>query len=280
MKHNAAVMGQFLRTRRNHLVRADLGLPPAGRKTLGLRREEVAYLAGVSSTWYTWLEQGRDVTPSLQVLDSVARTMRLSHAEHVYLLALAGYGPPPPDADPSPGTVPTHMQRLLDALAEYPAMAVARDWTVLAWNAAYAAVYPNMAEVAAADRNFLWLLFTDPYLRTLIPDWEITSTYNVASFRSEAGTRLDEPPFAGIVSRLLHASEAFRTAWESLDIDTMPTRERHFRHPEVGDLHMEQHILAPSDCPYLRLVTFIPVPASDTATRLRRLLELKAAQSN
>lgn len=278
MKHNAAVMGQFLRARRTHLVRADHGLPPAGRRTCGMRREEVAYLAGVSATWYTWLEQGREVTPSLQVLDSLARTLRLSRVEHVYLLALAGYGPPPPDDDPNPGTVPTPMQRLLDALADYPAMAVAQDWSVLAWNAAYAAVYPNMAAVDAGDRNFLWLLFTDPYLRALIPDWELTSVNNVASFRSAAGTRLDEPPFADVVRRLLRASEAFRTAWESLDIDTMPTRVRLFRHPEVGDLHMEQHILAPSDCPHLRLVTFIPVPASDTAARLRHLLDMKAVQ--
>lgn len=273
MKHNTAVMGQFLRTRRNHLPRADLGVPPiAGRRTCGLRREEVAYLAGVSITWYTWLEQGRDVTPSRQVLDSLARTLRLSHAEHVYLLALAGYGAPHPTEDPNPGTVPADVQRLLDAFANYPALAVATDWTVLAWNDAYAAVYPNMATVSAADRNFLWLLFTDPYLRTLIPDWELTGVYNVASFRAEAGTRLDEPPFADLVSRLLQTSEAFRSAWESFDIDTMPSRQRHFRHPEVGDLHMEQHILAPSDHPHLRLVTFIPVPAGDTAPRLHRLL--------
>ena len=137
---------------------------PAG-LTRGLRREEVAYLAGVSVTWYTWLEQGRDVTPSRQVVDSLARTLRLSHAEHVYLSALAGHSAPQPAEDPSPGTVPAHVQRLLDALADYPALVIAPDWAILAWNAVYEALYPNVATVAAADRNFLWLLFTDPYLR-------------------------------------------------------------------------------------------------------------------
>lgn len=273
MKHNAAAMGKFLKSRRSQLVRADLGMPPAGRTTVGLRREEVAYLSGVSITWYTWLEQGRDVTPSRQVLDSLALTLRLSHTEHVYLLGLAGYGSPYPDEDPNPGIVPDHMLRLLDALTDFPAMAVASDWTVLAWNAAYEAVYPNMATVSVADRNFLWLLFTDPYLRTLIPDWEVTSTYNVASFRAEAGNRLDEPPFANLVNRLLENSDAFRSAWESFDIDTMPSRARHFRHPEVGDLHMEQHILVPTDHPNLRLVTFTPIPDGETAARLRRLLD-------
>jgi len=274
VKHNAAVLGQFLRARRRQLVRAELGVPrTTGRTASGLRREEVAYLAGVSITWYTWLEQGRDVNPSRQVLDSLARTLRLSHNEHVYLLALAGYGAPHPSPDPSPGTVPADVARLLDAFADFPAMAVTTNWTVLAWNAAYEAVYRNIAKVPVAERNFLWLLFTDPYLRTLIPDWELTSMYNVASFRAEAGTRLDEAPFADLVSRLLKTSDAFRSAWESFDIDTMPSRERHFRHPDVGDLHVEQHILAPSDHPHLRLVTFIPVADSDTAIKMRSLRE-------
>lgn len=272
MKHNAAMLGQFLRARRRNLLRAELGMPRTGRTTSGLRREEVAFLAGVSVTWYTWLEQGRDVTPSRQVLDSLARTMRMSHTEHVYLLALAGYSPPHSTAEPTPVTVPADVQRLLEACADFPAMAVATDWTVLAWNAAYESVYPNIARVAVADRNFLWLLYTDSYLRALIPDWEQTGMYNVASFRAEAGTRLDEPPFADLVARLLQTSDAFRTAWESFDIDTMPSRERRFHHPDVGDLFMEQHILAPSDHPNLRVVTFIPVAVTDTADKLRVLV--------
>jgi transcriptional regulator with XRE-family HTH domain len=274
MKHNAAMMGRFLTSRRRQLVRAHLGLPQvAGRTTRGLRREEVAYLAGVSVTWYTWLEQGRDVTPSRQVVESLARTMRLSHAEHVYLSSLAGHSAPQPAGDPSPGTVPAHLQRLLNALGDYPSLVIAPDWEILAWNAIYEALYPNVATVAAADRNFLWLLFTDPYLRALMPDWELTGAYNVASFRAEAGTRWGEPPFADLVSRLLDTSEAFRVAWESYDIKTLPSRERLFRHPEVGDLHLEQHSLAPSDHPNLRLVTFVPMPSTDTAQRLRRLLD-------
>jgi transcriptional regulator with XRE-family HTH domain len=276
MKHNAAMIGQFLTSRRRQLVRAQLGLPQIARTTRGLRREEVAYLAGVSVTWYTWLEQGRDVTPSRQVVDSLARTLRLSHAEHVYLSALAGHSAPQRAEDPSPGTVPAHMQRLLDSLADYPALVIAPDWAILAWNAVYAAVYPNVATVAPTDRNFLWLLFTDPYLRRLMPDWELTGAYNVASFRAEAGTRLDEPAFADLVSRLLQTSEAFRAVWASYDIETLPSRERLFRHPEVGDLHMEQHSLVPSDHSDLRLVTFIPMPSTDTVRRLRQLLDPQA----
>ncbi|WP_165761874.1 helix-turn-helix transcriptional regulator [Mycolicibacterium moriokaense] len=265
-------MGQFLRRRRSQLVRADFGLP-AGRTTCGLRREEVAYLAGVSVTWYTWLEQGRDITASRQVIDSLAGALRLSHNEHVYLLALAGYGTPRPTEDPSSGTLPAHIRRLLDAFADYPVLVIAPDWTVLGWNAAYEAVYPNVATVPAADRNFLWLLCTDLYLREAMPDWELTVAYNVASFRAEVGTRLDEPPFADLISRLLIASDAFRTAWESFGVENLPSRERYFRHPVVGDLYMEQHILAPTDDPNLRLVTFIPVAGRDTVARLQRLVD-------
>jgi transcriptional regulator with XRE-family HTH domain len=279
MQHNTAMLGQFLRTRRRHLVRSQLGVPSiTGRTTCGLRREEVAYLAGVSITWYTWLEQGRDVTPSRQVLDSLSRTLRLSHAEHAYLLSLAGYSAPYPTENTSPQTVPAHVQRLLVALEDYPALVIAPHWAILAWNAAYAALYPNVETVAASDRNFLWLLFTDPHLRTTMPDWEFTCLCNVASFRAEAGTRLGEPPFSDLVSRLLQTSEAFRAAWENYGIEALPSRERLFRHPEVGDLHMEQHSLTPSDHPRLHLVIFTPIPATDTATRLRRLLDMKAVR--
>src|ERR1700730_14629668 len=172
------MIGEFLKTRRRQLLRADFGLPPVTRGTSGLRREEVAYLARVSITWYTRLEQGRAITPSRQVLDALAQTLRLSTPEH-----------------PTAQTVPAHVQRLLDALTGYPAYAIAPHWAITAWNTAYAALYPNVATVAAADRTLLCLLFPAPYLRELMPDWEFTSLYNVASFRAKAGPRLGDSPF-------------------------------------------------------------------------------------
>jgi transcriptional regulator with XRE-family HTH domain len=267
------MIGEFLKTRRRQLVRADFGLPPVARGSSGLRREEVAYLARVSITWYTRLEQGRDVTPSRQVLDALAQTLRLSSAEHAYLLSLAGYAAPQPADDPVSQTAPAHLQRLLDALTGYPAYAIAPDWAITAWNTAYAALYPNVATVVAADRNLLWLLFTDPYLRTLMPDWEFTSLYNAASFRALAGPRLGDSPFCHLVERLLQTSEAFRTAWGNHHIQALTSRERLFRHPVVGELHMEQHSLTPADHPEMHLVIFTPVLTTDTPARLRRLLD-------
>jgi transcriptional regulator with XRE-family HTH domain len=265
------MIGEFLKTRRHQLLRAHFGLPPIAGRTSGLRREEVAYLARVSITWYTWLEQGRDITPSRQVLDALAQTLRLSPAEHLYVLSLAGYSAPQLAEDPFPQTAPAHVQRLLDALTDYPAYAIAPHWAISAWNSAYAALYPNVATVAAADRNLLWLLFTDPYLRQLVPDWEFTSRYNVASFRAEAGPRLGDPPFCDLVERLLRTGEAFRAAWESHDIKALTSRDRLFRHPDVGELQMEQHSMTPTDHPRLHLVIFTPVLNTDTPTRLRQL---------
>ena len=273
MTRNASIIGDFLKARRGQVVRTELGLPPIGdRRVSGLRREEVASVASVSVTWYTWLEQGRDITASRQVLDALAQTLQLSDAEHAYLLLLAGYSAPHPVDEPVSLTVPAHVQRLFDALVDFPAYAIAPDWGMSAWNAAYAALYPNVATVPAPDRNLLWLLFTDPYLRDLLPDWELTIRSNVSAFRADAGPRLADPPFAHLVQRLLEASEPFRAVWESHSIDVLTSRMRLFRHPVVGDLHVEQHSLTPSDDPELHLVIYTPLPTTDTAARLRQLV--------
>jgi len=266
-------LADFLRARRGQLVRADLGLPAVERRrTAGLRREEVSTLSGVSVTWYTWLEQGRDIHPSRQVLDAIARTLRLSVAQHTYVLSLAGYSAPPPATSPAIAAAPAHVQRLMDAMEGYPAYAIAPDWSITGWNAAYGALYPNVATVAPGDRNLLWLVFTDPYVRTLLPDWEVTSNRFLAEFRAEAGPRLGDPAVAGLVDRLLDASGAFRAGWERHDIQGFSSRERLFHHPAVGDLRVEHHRLAPSDHPDLHLVVYTPVPGTASPARLRTLV--------
>jgi len=270
-------LGDFLRARRAGAARSDFVLPPlAGGRTRGLRREEVAYLSGVSVTWYTWLEQGRDINPSRQVLDAIARALRLSVAEHNYVLALASLPAPTPVSAPLPRAMPEHLQRLMDALVDSPAYAIAPDWTIVGWNAAYEVLYPNIAKVPPEDRNLLWLVFTDPDVRDLLPDWEVTSRSFMAEFRAEAGPRLDEPAYSSLVERLLGASGPFREGWRSHDVEGFASRERLFRHPLAGELHLEQHRLAPSDQPDLHIVIYTPVPSSDAPARLRRLLSRHA----
>lgn len=263
-------LGEFLRARRTTLVRAELGLPELPRsRTGGLRREEIAVQAGVSVTWYTWLEQGRDINPSKQVLDALARTLRMSPAEHEYVLALGGYTVDPAALD---GPLPAHIQRFLDAMAGYPAFALTPDWDIAAWNDGYTALYPPIEEVAPSDRNLLWLVFMDPYIRKLLPDWDTDSRRFLAEFRADAGTRVGEPSYTALVSRLTESSAHFAAAWQATAIERFTSRERLFHHPIAGELRLEHHQVAPVDVPDIQIVAYLPVPGTDAGDRLRRLV--------
>ncbi|MFC4396603.1 MULTISPECIES: helix-turn-helix transcriptional regulator [Micrococcaceae] len=265
-------LGLFLRARRDQALRADYGLPPIGRsRERGLRREEVAFLSGVSVTWYTWLEQGRDISPSRQVLEAVSRALHLSSTGLGYVLSLGGYASAAP-ASPAADTAPPHIQRLMDALDPNPSFALFPDWRVAGWNRAYAALYPNIDTVAPADRNLLWLVFTDPYVRNLLPDWETTSKRFLAEFRAETGQRLGDPDIQYQVDRLKEASPDFRQGWDLYDILGFESRERLFHHPAVGVLQLEHHQVSPSDRPDLHIVVYTPAPGSDAAAQMQSLL--------
>jgi transcriptional regulator with XRE-family HTH domain len=262
--------------RRESVSRADLGMPDVPRlRTKGLRREEVAVLSGVSVTWYTWLEQGRDINPSKQVLDAVARALRLSPAEHDYVLALGGHrdshGGSTGHAGPA-GPPPPHIQRFLDALDRYPAFALGPDWAITAWNSAYAALYPNIEITPPADRNLLWLVFMDPAIRKLLPDWDADSGRFLAEFRAEAGARVGEPSYTELIDRLRSASEHFRAGWEAGTVERFASRERRFFHDAVGELVLEHHQLEPADAPETQIVAYLPAPGTDAAERLAELV--------
>lgn len=265
-------LGDFLRKRREQLVRADFELPPVGRSRLtGLRREEVAYRSGVSVTWYTWLEQGRDINPSRQVIDSVANNMRLSQAEHHYVLALAGYAPNDAAALTPAAPAPAHIQRLLAVQGDSPSFAVSPDWGIAAWNRAYEALYPNVATVPDQERNLLLLIFTDPYVRRMLPDWAVTSRHFVAEYRAQAGPLLGHPAHAALVARLRAASPEFEQVWLEHKIERFASRERRFHHPDVGDLTFEHHRLIPSDLPDIHIVIYIAHDA-DSKEKMAKLI--------
>ncbi|WP_104087024.1 helix-turn-helix transcriptional regulator [Arthrobacter sp. GMC3] len=264
-------LGQFLRDRRTGLVRAEHGLPPIGRsRMLGLRREEIAAFAAVSVTWYTWLEQGRDINASRQVLESIGRVLRLSPAEQSYVLALGGHGAMPPSGSSPVAVVPPHLQALLDAL-DFPAFAVAPDWGIAGWNHAYACLYSRISQVEPEDRNLLWLVFTDPQLRQMLPDWDITSRNFVAEFRAEAGPRLGSPAHTALVHKLQDASAEFASIWAEHVVLNFASRQRVFNHPTVGELTFEQHRVVPSDVPDLHFVMYVPTSGTPTRERLATL---------
>lgn len=256
-------LGEFLSARRRSLGRSALGLPLTGRRSdTGLSREEVSTLAGVSASWYTWLEQGRDINVSRQVLLAVARVLELTTDETDYVIALAE----PDDQQPviAHDTAPPHLTRLIDALP-FPAFIVATDWTIAAWNSAYAWLYPPIATLDPADRNLLWLIYTDTRLRELLADWERDSRSFLAEFRTESGVRLSSPRHRAIVDRLLEASEDFRGQWAEHAIERFTSRRRKFRHPDAGLREFEHHRLVPSDAVDLHVVLYVPVPDEPTS---------------
>ena len=270
-------LGQFLRDRRGNLVRAELGLAPIGRsRTRGLRREEIAAFAAVSVTWYTWLEQGRDINASRQVLESIARVLTLSHAETSYLLAMGGHTPAPATEFASIEQTPGHLQRLLESL-DFPAFALAPDWGIAGWNRAYAGLYSRIGSVVPEERNLLWLIFTDPHLRKMLPDWEETSRHFVAEFRAEAGARLGSAAHTALITRLGAASPEFAKLWADRGVERFASRQRVFLHPMAGELIFEQHRLMPSDAPELNLVMYAPVPGTPTSKKMRELFAAQVA---
>ena len=261
-------LARFLRDRREQATREGFGLPNGGRgRTSGLRREEVASLSGVSVTWYTWLEQGRSINPSRQVIDALARTFRLNPAETDYLLSLAGFGAAPARVTSLVEDAPPHVQHLLDALGVNPAFALAPDWGIVGWNAAYAELYPSVAHTAREDRNLIWVVYSDPGVRELLPDWEETSARFLAEFRAQTALRAGDPQIHALVSRLNATSAEFRQAWERYSISGFQSRERRFMHPLRGEIRLEHHELTPLDRPDLRIVVYTPLgePATPKA---------------
>lgn len=269
--HARFELADFLKTRRRHISPETAGLRITGRRrTSGLKREEVSLLSGVSLTWYTWLEQARDIRPSRQVMDALARTLRMSLVEHEYVLRLTGHSIEPA-GDHAPPTLPPHGQRLMNALGNSPAYAITQNWSIVGWNRSYQELYPNVATAPVSERNLLWLVFTDPYVHELLADWRSDSMRFLNQFRAEAGSRIHEPHFAELVARLQEVSEHFRRGWASHDVEQFTSLERRFEHPRVGSLLLEHHRLSLSDCPDLHLVVYTPVHGTGTAEGLAKL---------
>ncbi|GAA2597890.1 helix-turn-helix transcriptional regulator [Streptomyces tubercidicus] len=222
-------LAAFLRLRRERITPADVGLPGGPRRrTPGLRREEVAQRAGVGVAWYTWLEQGRAINPSVQVLDAIARALLLGPAEREHLHRLAGV----PDAaarTPAGQPLPPEAQTILDALNPLPTGLVSASYDVLAFNDAYAALDPRMVLLPPADRNVLWRLFTaDEECRPLV-DWEREVSFMVGQLRAEFGRRLHDPHWRAYIRKLSEASPLFVEMWARHDVTALATHRKRFR---------------------------------------------------
>ncbi|GAA0480918.1 helix-turn-helix transcriptional regulator [Streptomyces sp. NPDC046215] len=261
-------LAEFLRSRRERITPREAGiLPGPRRRTPGLRREEVAQLSGVSVTWYTWLEQARDISVSRQVLESLARALMLDAAERRHLFALAGE--PLPGRPPADGPPPA-LQRLVDALDPHPAYCLDVHWNLVAWNRAEAALIGDPARLEPRARNLLRLMFTDPRLRTLVADWPGQARRLLAQFRADARQRIGDPHLERLTGELRQESPEFAAWWESHDVADFHANRRTFHHPRAGLLVLDYVKLAALDTPGVKLFACMPADA-ETAGRLREL---------
>ncbi|ARZ70941.1 DNA-binding protein [Streptomyces albireticuli] len=266
----------FLRSRRERLTPRDVGiLAGTRRRTPGLRREEVALLSGVSVTWYTWLEQGRRISVSRQVLEGLARALMLDAAERRHLFALAGEPPEEPDPAEGPGAA---LQQLVDALDPHPAYCLDAHWNLVAWNRAEAALIGDPALLPTQERNLVRMVFTDPRFRTLLADWPGQARHLVAQFRADARHRVGDPGLTRLTDGLRRESEEFRTWWEAHDIAGFRANRRRFHHPRAGLLTLDYVKLAALDAPGVKLFACVPADA-ETAGKLPDLLASGAPEA-
>jgi transcriptional regulator with XRE-family HTH domain len=259
-------LADFLRARREATRPEQVGLPVGrGRRTPGLRREEVAMLAGVSVTWYTWLEQGRRINASHDVLKAIGRALRLDDAGLEHLIALTDPGTASVEA---PAEAPSALLRLIGSLMPAPAYVLGPHWEFVAWNPAQERLYPRIADLEPPRRNLLWVLFCDPYTRHLIVDWDIHARQALAEFRSATSSVRHDAPMTALVELLTAESDVFAEWWPEHDVSSFETRLRRFEHPAAGTLTFEYQQLAPVEWPTLRVVVQLPVPGDDSAERL------------
>jgi transcriptional regulator with XRE-family HTH domain len=268
-----AELADFLRRRRESLKPDDVGLPDGGRRrTPGLRREEVAILAGVGTTWYTWLEQGRDVRASLDVLEAISRALRLTPAERTHLILL-GRGEEPPPCKLAAEKVSPTLRRLIESLGPNPAYVLGRRWDYLAYNRAACALFGDFDAIPRGARNHVWQFFMDPRRRERMPDWDRSKRLLVAKFRADSARHLGDPAFEQLISALRKSSPEFCKEWKRHEVAREGEGRKEIIHPVVGRMVFEHAVLNPSEAPDQRLVLYSPVQEYDTAAKLAQLME-------
>jgi len=250
-------LAHFLRRCRERISPDQVGLPLGGRRrTPGLRREEVAQLAGVGVTWYTWLEQARDIRASEQVLDALSRALQLDANERQHLYALAGA--PSATTVLECNAIDPSMLVILEQMGTYPAAVVNGRYDILAYNSAYEALCGDLAALDFDQRNTMWLMFTSDFFRELLIDWETASRRCVAQFRAVMGEHITEPAWRSLVKRLQAASPTFCEFWEEHRVAPTANVIKQFRHPDLGVLRFNATSLFLSQRRGGRLIVYTP----------------------
>ena len=261
--NHARSLGAFLRALRERQTPAAHGLVAGPRRrTPGLTREEVAQLCGLSATWYTWIEQGRDVSVSPAALARLARGLRLSRAERSYLFELAAKGDP--DRASAGDDPPDAVLACVDAI-DGPAYILDRTWTARRWNARASRLFAGWLD-ADSERNLLRYIFLRPEARSLILDWEVRAHRVVAEFRAAMTGHADDRALRHLVDELNVKSPDFAHCWAAHSVLAREGGERTFKHPSDGVLHYQQVSMTFAGWPDYRLTMLIAMPASVKVT--------------
>lgn len=265
-------LAEFLRSRRARLSPEQVGLPRGTRRrTPGLRRGEVAMLAGVSLEWYSWLEQGRNITVSVQLLESLARVLQLDADERAHLFLLTFRQPPPVEMYSPPIVSPT-LQQFLEQLGTSPAFAVDIRLNVLAWNTAACLVFGDYARLPEKERNLIWLLFNSSGKRQRNEEWQALARVYIAQFRAGYGRFINDPWWANQIAELSQLSPEFQELWAKHDVLHVSEGKKTIRHPLVGELTFDFLLLQTADSGDLRILIHTPRRNSETAAKIERLL--------
>lgn len=225
----------------------------------------------MGTTWYTWLEQGRDVRASLDVLEAIARALRLGQAERTHLILLGRGEQPPPCKSPAERVSPT-LRRLIENLGPNPAFVLGRRWDYLAWNDAAVALFGDLGAIPRAQRNHAWLTFTDPARREMFTDWERSSRLLVAKFRADSARHLGDPQFESLIKALRESSREFCRAWKLHEVAYSSEGRKDLRHPVAGTLSFSHAVFHPTEASEQRLALYSPLPENDTAEKLAALM--------
>jgi transcriptional regulator with XRE-family HTH domain len=257
-------LAAFLRSRREATDPVAVGVRPGPRRrTPGLRREELAQLAGVSVTWYTWLEQARDISVSRQVIDSLARELRMTPPERAHLFTLAGLALPAGSAArPKAADI---LRRLVDTLHPNPAYVINPWWDLLAYNEAYAGLLGGLDDVPPAERNVLWLLLGGDRLHGVLPDWAAETRSLLGQLRAHLARYPQDPRGPELVDSLRATGPRFAELWEEHEVRQFRAARKRMRHPRVGRIDFDYVKLATVDDDQQQLVVLLVADPADTA---------------
>ncbi|RUT31834.1 transcriptional regulator [Paenibacillus zeisoli] len=269
-------LSEFLKAQRSKLHPHTVGLPPGTRRrTPGLRREEVAALAGVSTTWYTWLEQGRDIKVSPSVLDAIAGALQLNADERKYLydLALESGSHTKPSEREAGTVISPSLSRILQELKYCPTIISDRKCQIVGWNAAASHVFLNFDLIPAAERNMIELLFNKKELRSLAVNWEHFVRGFLSIFRAYYGQYVADPWYSDFIDKMTRQYPDFQALWNESDVSSAPEVMIEFRHARAGKMLFNLTSLQVQGSADLRCSVYTPVQDSNTETKLSKLMK-------